>query len=89
MTSVVSTPAELPSQRAGGHGILLAEAAGVWARIAALSFGRPAGQIAVMHRILVGEVEIRGGAFPLRFQLLPAPPPTQSMRQLTGFEAAP
>jgi chromate transporter len=37
------------------HGITLAEAARVWARIAALSFGGPAGQIAVMHRILVEE----------------------------------
>ena len=27
----------------------------VWARVAALSFGGPAGQIAVMHRILVEE----------------------------------
>jgi chromate transport protein ChrA len=27
----------------------------IWARIAALSFGGPAGQIAVMHRILVEE----------------------------------
>lgn len=33
----------------------LREAAPVWARIAALSFGGPAGQIAVMHRILVDE----------------------------------
>jgi chromate transporter len=31
------------------------EALGVWARIALLSFGGPAGQIAVMHRILVEE----------------------------------
>jgi chromate transporter len=31
------------------------EAVGVWARVAALSFGGPAGQIAVMHRILVEE----------------------------------
>lgn len=31
------------------------EALGVWARVAALSFGGPAGQIAVMHRILVEE----------------------------------
>ena len=37
------------------HGISLREATGVWARIAALSFGGPAGQIAVMHRILVEE----------------------------------
>jgi chromate transporter len=35
--------------------IPLAEAIKVWARIAALSFGGPAGQIAVMHRILVEE----------------------------------
>src|SRR5688500_16374834 len=33
----------------------LGEALKVWARIAALSFGGPAGQIAVMHRILVEE----------------------------------
>src|SRR5687767_6312936 len=33
----------------------LSEAVKVWARIAALSFGGPAGQIAVMHRILVEE----------------------------------
>jgi chromate transporter len=33
----------------------LREAAAVWARVAALSFGGPAGQIAVMHRILVEE----------------------------------
>ncbi len=33
----------------------LAEAWRTWARVAALSFGGPAGQIAVMHRILVEE----------------------------------
>jgi chromate transporter len=37
------------------HGISLGEAARVWGRIAAMSFGGPAGQIAVMHRILVEE----------------------------------
>jgi chromate transporter len=37
------------------HGISLREGLGVWARIAALSFGGPAGQIAVMQRILVDE----------------------------------
>ena len=31
----------------------LSEATRVWARVAALSFGGPAGQIAVMHRIIV------------------------------------
>jgi chromate transporter len=37
------------------HDVTLREAARIWARIAALSFGGPAGQIAVMHRILVDE----------------------------------
>lgn len=38
-----------------GHQISFAEALRVWLRIAMLSFGGPAGQIAVMHRILVDE----------------------------------
>jgi chromate transporter len=37
------------------HGITWGEAFRVWLRVAALSFGGPAGQIAVMHRILVDE----------------------------------
>jgi len=37
------------------HGVSFAEAMRVWARVAALSFGGPAGQIAVMHRIIVEE----------------------------------
>jgi chromate transporter len=37
------------------HAVPLAEATRIWARVAALSFGGPAGQIAVMHRILVDE----------------------------------
>jgi chromate transporter len=38
-----------------GHHITFREAVHVWLRIAMLSFGGPAGQIAVMHRILVDE----------------------------------
>jgi len=37
------------------HGVPFRDAARVWARVALLSFGGPAGQIAVMHRILVEE----------------------------------
>src|SRR5882757_7717707 len=37
------------------HGVSFAEALRVWLRVAALSFGGPAGQIAVMHRIIVDE----------------------------------
>ena len=44
-----------PAAGAPTHGIPFAEAVRVWARVAALSFGGPAGQIAVMHRILVEE----------------------------------
>ena len=41
---------ELPA-----HGVSISEAFRVWLRVASLSFGGPAGQIAVMHRILVEE----------------------------------
>src|SRR6201989_838923 len=37
------------------HGISFNEALLVWIRVAILSFGGPAGQIAVMHRIIVEE----------------------------------
>jgi len=37
------------------HGVPFGEAMKVWLRVAALSFGGPAGQIAVMHRIIVEE----------------------------------
>lgn len=38
-----------------GHGITFLEAVRVWVRVAIFSFGGPAGQISVMHRILVEE----------------------------------
>src|SRR5882724_11759810 len=44
-------PSAAPLDRA--HRVSWREAAWTWARVAALSFGGPAGQIAVMHRILV------------------------------------
>ena len=37
------------------HGVSFGDALLVWLRVAALSFGGPAGQIAVMHRIIVDE----------------------------------
>ena len=40
---------------ASKHVVSLRQAARVWLRVALLSFGGPAGQIAVMHRILVEE----------------------------------
>ncbi|MBS3647328.1 chromate efflux transporter [Pseudaminobacter sp. 19-2017] len=47
--------ASVKSLDAPAHGIPFGEAMKVWARVAALSFGGPAGQIAVMHRIIVEE----------------------------------
>jgi chromate transporter len=43
------------SDPTNNHGISFSEAFFVWSKIALLSFGGPAGQIAVMHRILVEE----------------------------------
>ncbi|CAN5869128.1 chromate transporter [soil metagenome] len=43
------------NERVKDHGVPFGEAMKVWARVAALSFGGPAGQIAVMHRIIVEE----------------------------------
>lgn len=53
MTSATLAPETGAAPR--DHGIPFGEAVRVWAQIAALSFGGPAGQIAVMHRILVDE----------------------------------
>lgn len=44
-----------PPPATSGHGVSFGEAFRVWLRVASLSFGGPAGQIAVMHRILVEE----------------------------------
>lgn len=66
----------------------LSEAARVWARIAALSFGGPAGQIAVMHRILVDEKRWLGdGRFlhALNFCMLLPGPEAQQLATYIGW----
>jgi chromate transporter len=50
-----ATVADTVSRTKHTHGVSLSEAFRVWLRVAALSFGGPAGQIAVMHRIIVDE----------------------------------
>ncbi|MES2045508.1 MAG: chromate efflux transporter [Pseudomonadota bacterium] len=50
-----ATMAGTPPAAARPGPVSLGEAFWVWLRIAALSFGGPAGQIAIMHRILVEE----------------------------------
>lgn len=66
----------------------LREATLVWARIAALSFGGPAGQIAVMHRILVEEKRWLGdGRFlhALNFCMLLPGPEAQQLATYIGW----
>src|SRR6476659_578819 len=57
MTLSFDGQAESAEERVGPAKALVPfrEALWVWLRVAALSFGGPAGQIAVMHRILVEE----------------------------------
>ena len=78
----------LPEGAAAPHGIGLREAAQVWARIACLSFGGPAGQIALMHRILVEEKRWIGEArflHALNFCMLLPGPEAQQLATYIGW----
>ena len=70
-----------PSIEIPSHGVSFGEAMKVWTRVAALSFGGPAGQIAVMHRIIVEEKRWIGETRFLQAlnycTLLPGPEATQ------------
>lgn len=71
-----------------GHGISFGEAFGVWLRVASLSFGGPAGQIAVMHRILVEEKNwISEGRFlhALNYCMLLPGPEAQQLATYVGW----
>ena len=66
----------------------LAEAVRVWARIALLSFGGPAGQTAVMHRILVEEKRWIGDArflHALNYCMLLPGPEAQQLATYIGW----
>jgi chromate transporter len=81
---------EVPVQPAAppGHGITFREAFWVWARVAALSFGGPAGQIAVMHRILVEEKRWIGEArflHALNYCMLLPGPEAQQLAVYVGW----
>src|SRR5712675_253626 len=76
------------SRDAPAHGIPFGEAVRVWAKIAALSFGGPAGQIAVMHRILVEEKKWIGEArflHALNFCMLLPGPEAQQLAIYIGW----
>ena len=81
--------ASLAARRAAdGHGIPFGEAVRVWVRIAALSFGGPAGQIAVMHRILVEEKRWIGEArflHALNYCMLLPGPEAQQLATYIGW----
>src|SRR5688572_31234104 len=71
-----------------GHGIGFGEAARTWTRIALLSFGGPAGQIAMMHRILVEEKKWIGEArflHALNFCMLLPGPEAQQLATYIGW----
>jgi chromate transporter len=71
-----------------GHGISLSEAFRVWLRVAMLSFGGPAGQIAVMHRIIVEEKNwISEGRFlhALNYCMLLPGPEAQQLATYIGW----
>src|SRR6267154_4654803 len=70
------------------HGISFGEAFVVWLRVAMLSFGGPAGQIAVMHRILVEEKNwISEGRFlhALNYCMLLPGPEAQQLATYIGW----
>ncbi|MCA6124520.1 chromate efflux transporter [Bradyrhizobium sp. WSM 1704] len=84
---------ELAATRKAGapdnaHGISFSEALLVWIRVAILSFGGPAGQIAVMHRILVEEKNwISEGRFlhALNYCMLLPGPEAQQLATYIGW----
>ena len=84
-------PDKRPEAKRGADGRpwpSLREAFAVWAKVALLSFGGPAGQIAVMHRILVEEKRWLGEArflHALNFCMLLPGPEAQQLATYTGW----
>ncbi|MYJ70429.1 MAG: chromate efflux transporter [Rhodospirillaceae bacterium] len=84
-------PDERPEAKRGADGRpwpSLREAFAVWSKVALLSFGGPAGQIAVMHRILVQEKRWLGEArflHALNFCMLLPGPEAQQLATYTGW----
>ncbi|MEO3428066.1 chromate efflux transporter [Pelagibius sp. CAU 1746] len=86
-----SSTSALETERLGADGRAwpsFGEAVAVWGRVAALSFGGPAGQIAVMHRILVEEKRWLGEArflHALNFCMLLPGPEAQQLAVYIGW----
>src|SRR5215207_7575400 len=70
------------------HGVSVAEAFWVWLRVSLLSFGGPAGQIAVMHKIIVEEKKwVSEGRFlhALNYCMLLPGPEAQQLATYIGW----
>src|SRR3974390_2689180 len=86
MTDISLTETAPP--RAPSHGVSFPEAFRVWLRVAALSFGGPAGQIAVMHRIIVDEKKWVGEVrflHALSYRMLLPGPEAQQLATYIGW----
>jgi chromate transporter len=88
MDATTNETAEAGAIGPSGHSISFGEAFRVWLRVALLSFGGPAGQIAVMHRILVDEKNwISEGRFlhALNYCMLLPGPEAQQLATYIGW----
>lgn len=82
-----STPSA-DRHRTGAPGVLLRDAVRVWAKVGLLSFGGPAGQIALMHRMVVDEKRwISEGRFlhALNFCMILPGPEAQQLATYIGW----
>ncbi len=82
------SPVSMPDIAADKPSIPRAAATKVWARIALLSFGGPAGQIALMHRVLVDEekwISERRFLHALNFCMLLPGPEAQQLATYIGW----
>lgn len=85
---MTDVPASKSAASEYAHGISFGEALVVWLRVAILSFGGPAGQIAVMHRIIVEEKNwISEGRFlhALNYCMLLPGPEAQQLATYIGW----
>src|SRR5258708_7038387 len=84
----VATPETGTIPPTHAHGVSFPDAVRVWLRVALLSFGGPAGQIAVMHRIIVEEKRWIGEArflHALNYCMLLPGPEAQQLATYSGW----
>src|SRR3984893_10088669 len=82
------SPLPVDKDSATGHGVSERESFRVWLRVALLSFGGPAGQIAVMRRILVEDnrwISERRFLHALNYCMLLPGPEAQQLATYVGW----